>query len=71
MNLTVAYGARRLSARRWRRLRRCPCRVYVPVGADAGGTNQAIGHRWHWLARASGPASCVPRVNAAFYGDKA
>ena len=46
-------------------MRRCPWRVHVPVGAAAGGTNQAIGHRWHLLARASGPASCVPRINAA------
>jgi len=35
------------------------------VGAAAGAANQAIGHRCHWLAWAFGPASCVPRVNAA------
>jgi hypothetical protein len=42
-----------------------PLQVHVPVGAAAGGTNQAIGHRCHLLSRASGPATFVPRVNAA------
>jgi hypothetical protein len=51
----------------WRRLRRRPYRVHVPVVAAAGGTNQAIGPRCHAACMAFGPASCVPRVNAALY----
>ena len=40
-------------------MRRCPYRVHVPVGAAAGGTNQAIGHRCHLLAWPSAPqAAC-------------
>jgi hypothetical protein len=45
--------------------KRCPYRVNVQAGAAAGVTNQAIGHRCHSLACASGTASFVPRVNAA------
>ena len=40
-------------------------RVHVPAGSAYGGASQAIGRRWSLLARAFGPASCVPLVNAA------
>ena len=36
--------------------------VASPVSGAVGRTNQAIKHRWHLLARAFGPASCVPQV---------
>ena len=51
-------------------MRRSPYRVHVQAGAACGGTNQAIGHRCHLLAWAFGPASFVPRVNAAFGNTK-